>query len=189
MASLPSFVDLMASLGLGQKERPSSKSTSSPHLTQHLISPLAARCHPDTFPRNPTVHKQRMRRFSPYSLVDPLKRHGSFPSTPTPEPKQHRCHSPDKGRRNLAHPINFFDPMADLDANAPISIYVRRKTSGGSNQSSTTSHESDDGLDTQVPCIPILPSLLPNDSCITNSATPATSSASNREAQPKPFTC
>ena len=104
MTSLPSFVDLMASLGLEQKEYASSKSTSSPHLTPPA-SPFMARRYSTPFLRNSTIQKQRICRFSPYSMVDvrtynlfpnntistlqqPPKRRGNLSSTPTPEPEQ-----------------------------------------------------------------------------------------------------
>ncbi|KAF8351297.1 hypothetical protein F5887DRAFT_936810, partial [Amanita rubescens] len=161
MTSLPSFVDLMASLGLEQQnEYIASKSSTSPHHTPPL-SPFVARTHSVPF-RNLTIQRQR---YSPYSPTTLPMRRGSLSTTPTPEPDQavskHRSLPINKSH----HSINFIDSTSEADANAPISRYVRRKRSSSSLTSSTLPRKSkNNGGDVRLPCIPPLPSLLPSNS-------------------------
>jgi len=157
MASLPSFVDLMASLGFEQEcQSPSSsRSTSPPSL------------------RDTTTHKQGNCRYSPYSSVLPHKRRESLSSSPTSgsESSDSRCRrrsrqSLDMDKVDSTQLITFnpADSTLDLAANAPISIYVRKRNSGGSLTSSTCSREWNCDAGILLPRIPVMPPLLPDKS-------------------------
>ncbi|KAM6495731.1 hypothetical protein JOM56_008437 [Amanita muscaria] len=167
MTALPSFVDLMSSLGLEQEPHPPlslPKSPRSPPSTPP-DSPISDR-HP-TSPRSrrdATQNKQGSRRFSPYS---PALRRGNLSSKSTPEPEQ-RDQKHRRQSKELLEPesdpscgltADSSDTSSDLNVDAPISIYVRKRRSGGCLTSLTYREwNSDTGI--LLPCIPVMPPLL-----------------------------
>ncbi|KAK2466348.1 hypothetical protein APHAL10511_001990 [Amanita phalloides] len=122
MTSLPSFVDLMASLGLEQKEHPTSKPSSLLYSAPPTLSMTRSHSAPS---RHPTIQKQR---YSPYFSAAAPKRRGSLSSAtlgPEQTLRRHdRCQSVGVGKQNSVYQAtNFIDSTSDAGANAPISTY------------------------------------------------------------------
>jgi hypothetical protein len=124
MATLPSFVELMSSLGL---DKPANTSP----LSSPPSSPRPARSQ-----SIPSLRDLRLSRYSPYGTAIPAKRRGSLPSSlPTsdmdsdmrPSPPSS---SPRHSRKRIVNhlSVNVYDSTTDLAANTPISSYVRRKS-------------------------------------------------------------
>ncbi|KAF8914102.1 hypothetical protein CPB84DRAFT_1758410 [Gymnopilus junonius] len=185
MASLPSFVELMASLGLEQsttapaREEPSSPKPPSSPSSPRLGSSLASSRSSSSPSIREIASRHRVSRFSPYSpAVSVSRRRGSwssvssssdFESSPLsatfhipPHPASSRLR---RYRNKLT--INTYDSSSDINANTPISTYVRRKTPGTS-PTSPTFNLSDSGYESSSPTppmpfsIPSLPVLLPH---------------------------
>ncbi|KAF8897358.1 hypothetical protein BD779DRAFT_369631 [Infundibulicybe gibba] len=184
MTTLPSFEELMASLGLDQavntsvqslSPRPSPSPPPRPSSTR-TISP--ARSNTST-PVRDNISIRRVARYTPYSPPFPSPRRGSLSSlsasaetqrSPTrsqstspripSSPLQRRRSS--KSGRGLT--VNVYGSRTDLAANTPISIYVRRKTPGTSPTSPTFPRElrCDSPGDQARPfTLPTLPPLFP----------------------------
>ncbi|KAJ4472306.1 hypothetical protein J3R30DRAFT_3709761 [Lentinula aciculospora] len=183
MTTLPSFVELMASLGInataGQPEQDGHlSSSSSPSSSPKLLGVAAPSLRSKS---SPSLRDQRYRsrpaRYSPYSFTftssrrrgsvsshssssssdmdDMSSRSGSCSPTLQPSPRL-RKRAPNK----LA--VNVFGSSPDLSANTPISSYVRRKTPGTSPLLPSFPRESDDSREFSKPfIIPALPSFLP----------------------------
>ncbi|KAG6885351.1 hypothetical protein C0993_002827 [Termitomyces sp. T159_Od127] len=156
MTSLPSFVELMASLGLDQTTKipdlqPHS-ALSSPSTSPQLIGagmPMRSRSKSSQSLRDSS--RTRVARYSPYSSTIPSSRRDSISSVSSLEHEQSptRAISPSKPtspRRVSRRPannlsINIYGSASDLAVNTPISSYVRRKTPGASPTSPTFPHE------------------------------------------------
>ncbi|KAK0468032.1 uncharacterized protein EV420DRAFT_441769 [Desarmillaria tabescens] len=168
MTTLPSFVELISTLGVDSASKALDHSASSPRSSRSasphsLYSPISS--------RDRSVRHTSQARYSPYSPTLSSRR-GSVSSSST------SSSSPDLERRVLPnHPgsprirkrkdnkltVNVFGSSTDLSATTPISIYVRRKTPGAS---PTTSIFVPDSRDTSATyghllTLPTLPSLLP----------------------------
>ncbi|KAG5723585.1 hypothetical protein E4T56_gene18137 [Termitomyces sp. T112] len=162
MTSLPSFVELMASLGLDQStktsdHRPQSQSAlSSPSTSPRLIGAgIHSRSRSTQSLRESS--RSRTTRYSPYSPVIPTPRRDSLSSASScslqrdQSPVRAISSSPrDASPRRFSRrstnnlSVNVYGSASDLAANTPISSYVRRKTPGASPTSPTFSHESRD---------------------------------------------
>ncbi|KAG6837941.1 hypothetical protein H0H93_008335 [Arthromyces matolae] len=146
MASLPSFVELMASLGLNQTTKtpdyPSKSTFSSPSASPRLIGaamPSHSRSKSTQSLRD-SASRAKISRYSPYS-TNVTDIHQSM--------------------NELS--VNVYGSVSDLAANTPISSYVRRKTPGGSPTSPTfSSHERDDSPPPPTPLIPVTVPTIPN---------------------------
>ncbi|PPQ74909.1 hypothetical protein CVT26_011404 [Gymnopilus dilepis] len=160
MASLPSFVELMASLGLEQSTTaPARENSSSPQPpsspgSPHLGSTSLASSRSNSSPSlRDMAARHRVSRFSPYSPV-------TFHIPPRPAPSRLRRY-----RNKLT--VHTYDSSSDFNANTPISTYVRRRTPGTS-PTSPTFNLSDSGYESSAPTppmpfsIPSLPMLLPH---------------------------
>jgi len=176
MTTLPSFVELMSSLGLDQRTPPppaGSPHSSSPPSPSVPPSLTESRSSPSL--RDTGLSRNRLARYSPYSPVFLSRRRGSLSSLSSsssdyerPSPRAYstspRPSSPllrRRANRNLT--VNVYGSTTDLSANTPISIYVRRKTPGASPTSSTFSRE-DLGSPMASPMpftLPTLPLLFP----------------------------
>ncbi|KAG6890907.1 hypothetical protein C0995_000864 [Termitomyces sp. Mi166 len=153
MTSLPSFVELMASLGLDQTtkspdHRPQS-TFSSPSASPRLMGagmPMRSRS------KSTQSLKESKRDRSPMRAISPSS----------------RSVSPPRFSRRSANKlsVNPYGSASDLAANTPISSYVRRKTPGASPTSPTFPHESRDSLPiSPMPMtVPTLPAFWPNSS-------------------------
>ncbi|KIM45988.1 hypothetical protein M413DRAFT_23782 [Hebeloma cylindrosporum] len=183
MASLPSFVELMASLGLEQaapapvvERSPSPAPPSSPGSPRTGSPNLPARSSSSPSLRDMAT-RPRISRFSPYSHPASFtRRRGSlssvssssdFESSPLSAtffiPARPTSSRPRRYRNKLT--INTYGSSSDLNANTPISTYVRRKTPGTSPTSPTFNPDS--GYESSEPTampfsIPSLPVLLPH---------------------------
>ncbi|KAJ3504988.1 hypothetical protein NLJ89_g7653 [Agrocybe chaxingu] len=182
MAALPSFVELMASLGLEQRAAPSRPEQSpSPPPPSSPDSPrIASRGAPTKSSSNPslreTATRHRVSRFSPYSpVVSFTRRRGSLSSVSSSDfdssplsatfsiPPRPTATRPRKYRNKLT--VTTYESSSDLAADTPISTYVRRKTPGTSPTSPTFHRDS--GYESSSPTpmpfsIPSLPVLLPH---------------------------
>ncbi|KAJ7667826.1 hypothetical protein DFH06DRAFT_230664 [Mycena polygramma] len=187
MTTLPSFVELMSSLGLDQtapapesaSPSPRSSPSSSPRMPSVTPpSPTKSRSSPSL--RDAGASRNRLARYSPYSPVFQSSRRGSLSSVsssssdyerPTVRAYSTSPHPPSSPRSRKRHgnnlTVNVYGSNTDLSANTPISTYVRRKTPGASPTSPTFPREGVDSL-TDSPSaspmpfsIPTLPSLFP----------------------------
>ncbi|KAJ7507593.1 hypothetical protein B0H11DRAFT_131652 [Mycena galericulata] len=185
MTTLPSFVELMSSLGLEQtapapepstSSSPRSSPSSSPRMPSVTPpSPTKSRSSPSL--RDAGAYRNRLARYSPYSPVFQLSsRRGSLSSVsssssdyerPTVRAYSTSPHPPSSPRARKRHgnnlSVNVYGSNSDLSANTPISTYVRRKTPGASPTSPTFPREAlDSPSDSPMPfSIPMLPSLFP----------------------------
>ncbi|TFK29302.1 hypothetical protein FA15DRAFT_610416 [Coprinopsis marcescibilis] len=177
--SLPSFVELMASLGLEQKptvdDKPQSPDPqSSPKLDADRTAPSPVKAKSSPSLRD-IATRQKTSRYSPYSPVLPTRRRGSLSSvsssssgdaSPTNEAFVTRPRSPRTRRHRNPLCLNIYGSTSDLPANMPISTYVRRKTPATTPTSPTFPRETGGDSTSDIPMpltIPVLPSaLLPN---------------------------
>ncbi|KAJ7047541.1 hypothetical protein C8F04DRAFT_11989 [Mycena alexandri] len=185
MTTLPSFVELMSSLGLDQTAPAPENSTSSSPRSSPSSSPRM----PSVTPPSPTksrsspslrdagASRNRLARYSPYSPVFQSSRRGSLSSVsssssdyerPTVRAYSTSPHPPSSPRSRKRHgnnlTVNVYGSSSDLSANTPISTYVRRKTPGASPTSPTFPREAQDYSPSSSPMpfsIPTLPSLFP----------------------------
>ncbi|KAF9483998.1 hypothetical protein BDN70DRAFT_928790 [Pholiota conissans] len=187
MASLPSFVELMASLGLEQssaapavERSPSPTPISTPgspcSTENHLeLPPMRSSSSPSLSLKEATKH--RVSRYSPYSAaVSFTKRRDSlssvssssdFESSPLSAtfflPNRPTTSRPRRYRNKPS--VHAYGSSSDLAADTPISTYVRRKTPGTSPTSPTFSRDSgyESSSPEQMPfTIPTLPVLFPH---------------------------
>ncbi|KAH8834112.1 hypothetical protein DL96DRAFT_1703741 [Flagelloscypha sp. PMI_526] len=185
MTSLPSFVELMATLGLESKQDSTSEHSSSPFSSPSCSPRLSVTAPSPTHTRsrsNPNAReasiamRARSARFSPYAPNNTSGRRGSTASASDFEPPNRALSSSPRSRRlrriASAHlTVNVYDSASDLSANTPISSYVRRKTPGGSPTGSIfSSHSSNSSSRNESPShspslmpfsIPTLPTLIP----------------------------
>jgi len=181
MASLPSFVELMASLGLDSKATSTPQSEqlpSSPALPDSprmrlVKSPARASSNPSL---RETATRQYASRYSPYSpAFTSHRRRGSqssissssdFESSPLspsfPSPTRPTLSRSRRYRNKLT--INTYGSSSDINGETPISTYVRRKSP---NHSPTSPNfNPDSGYESSSPpmpfSIPSLPMLLPH---------------------------
>ncbi|KAK7061589.1 hypothetical protein R3P38DRAFT_662922 [Favolaschia claudopus] len=188
MTTLPSFVELMESLGLDQSSpvparaassSPRSSPSSSPRMPSITPpSPVKSRSSPSL--RDAGASRNRLARFSPYSPVFPSSsRRGSLSSVsstsssdyerPTIRAYSTSPHPPSSPRSRKRHgnklTVNVYGSTGDLAANTPISSYVRRKTPGASPLASPTSPifpRDESPSSSPMPfTIPTLPALFP----------------------------
>ncbi|KAJ7068109.1 hypothetical protein C8F01DRAFT_591093 [Mycena amicta] len=175
--TLPSFVELMASLGLdpAQERSPSSSPSSSPRVPSVTPpSPSKSRSNPSL--RDAAASRNRLARYSPYS-PQLSERRGSLSSLsssssdyerPTVRAYSTSPHPPSSPRARRRHgnnlTVNVFGSSTNLAANTPISSYVRRKTPGASPTSPSFPREPQDYSPSASPMpfsIPTLPPLFP----------------------------
>lgn len=181
MNSLPSFVELMASLGLERSasalQAPRS-TTPSPRLENvHPSSPTRSRSSPSL---RESASRHRVTRYSPYSPSITSNRRGSISSisssssddlSPSSNTFPTSTLSSLRARRSRNKLfISVYGSTSDLPADTPISTYVRRKNPGLSPTSPTFSSSDPHFTPPMLPLtLPILPTLLPNsassDSC------------------------
>ncbi|KAJ7591232.1 hypothetical protein C8J56DRAFT_1047443 [Mycena floridula] len=184
MTTLPSFVELMATLGLDPVTRmpgqgsPHSSPLSSPKLLGlPTSSPTRSRSSPSL--RGQTIQRSKVARYSPYSSTFLAPRRGSTSSSSSssPSPELERLslraystspqppRSPRLRRRvDNKLTVNVFESTSDLSANTPISSFVRRKTPGVSPISPTFSMDSTSESPAGSPMpftLPTLPSFFP----------------------------
>ncbi|TFK43349.1 hypothetical protein BDQ12DRAFT_674822 [Crucibulum laeve] len=185
MTTLPSFVELMASLGLEQKPQVDKQSPSpspSPSVSPRLVnggapsSPTRSKSSPSL--RDLSVSRNRVARYSPYSPAVSFTRRGSLSSVSSSSSSEYD-RSPTHHKFSSSPPplslrarrsgnklsINVYGSNGDLPANMPISSYVRRKTPGASPTSPTfpREHRPESPATPPLPLgVPILPTLLPN---------------------------
>ncbi|TFK76085.1 hypothetical protein BDN72DRAFT_365827 [Pluteus cervinus] len=183
--TLPSFVELMASLGLEQAagksetipSSPRSSPPSSPRsLNQPAQSPTRARSNSSL--RDTSISHYRVARYSPYTPTFPTSdRRGSASSiSSVSSTSSEREGSPfssysssprlaSKMPRRHKLSIRLYGSASELPANTPISTYVRRKTPGTSPTSPTFPHGSRDGTspsNSPMPfSLPTLPPMFP----------------------------
>ncbi|KAF9057749.1 hypothetical protein BJ165DRAFT_1521100 [Panaeolus papilionaceus] len=183
MSALPSFVELMASLGLEQTnpEPAPEQSPSPPPPPASPGSPCSlSKNSPARSCSSPALRdvatRHRLSRFSPYSpAVSFTKRRGSLSSVSSSDFESSPLSAtfsiptrPEVSRRRYRNKltVNTYGSSTDLTANTPISTYVRRKTPGTSPTSPTFSRDS--GYESSSPTtampfsIPSLPVLLPS---------------------------
>ncbi|KIY49525.1 hypothetical protein FISHEDRAFT_72844 [Fistulina hepatica ATCC 64428] len=142
---LPSFIELMASLGLDAVQptkscmKPSSCSPCSTPARSPRLSPTrghSARSKSITSARELTALRNRAARYAPYSPPHSTvnSRRGSISSVTSSSSQESETRAPLRVRRNAAGrlTVNVYDSTPDLSATAPISTYVRRKTPGAS---------------------------------------------------------
>jgi hypothetical protein len=181
MASLPSFVELMASLGLEQTkatplvEQSPSPQPPSPRPCKGSISgPVRSSSSPSL---REMASRHRVSRFSPYTpALSSTRRRGSLSSVSSSSdfdspPLSATLAVPSRSTRSRPRryfnklTVNTYGSSSDLNADTPISTYVRRKTPGTSPSSPSFSRDS--GYESSSPTpmpftIPSLPVLLPN---------------------------
>ncbi|KAJ7276238.1 hypothetical protein B0H12DRAFT_1227410 [Mycena haematopus] len=186
MTTLPSFVELMSSLGLDQTAPAPERSTSSSPRSSPSSSPRM----PSVIPPSPTksrsspslrdagASRNRLARYSPYSPVFPLSsRRGSLSSVSSNSSSEYdrptaRAYStsprpPSSPRARKRHgnnlTVNVYGSSGDLSATTPISTYVRRKTPGASPTSPIFPRDAQESPSASpMPfSIPTLPSLFP----------------------------
>ncbi|EKM80215.1 hypothetical protein AGABI1DRAFT_127895 [Agaricus bisporus var. burnettii JB137-S8] len=170
MTSLPSFIELMESLGLEHRHSPSpelSPSPSpeySPSSSPHIMAPSRARSSPSLKDLSP---RRQTSRYSPYSSSS---RRGSTSSSSDFECSKRQLPSPlvsslrDRRSRNQLT-VNVYGSTSDLPAYAPISSYVRRKTPGASPTSPTfPRHVGYESVDITLPMVPSFPNSASTDS-------------------------
>ncbi|KAJ7228829.1 hypothetical protein GGX14DRAFT_615385 [Mycena pura] len=189
--TLPSFVELMTTLGIDQaapipeqaasSSSPRDSPASSPRVPSVTPpSPTKSRSSPSL--RDALASRNRLARYSPYS-PQLSERRGSLSSLsstssdyerPTVRAYSTSPHPPSSPRARKRHGknliVNVYGSNPDLPANTPISSYVRRKTPGASPTSPTFPRDRDRDRDTQeyspsaspMPfSIPTLPALFP----------------------------
>lgn len=175
--SLPSFVELMASLGLEQK----STATDTTIKVSEPSPPASPRLEGEQLESRQRANslrdlsRQKTSRYSPYSSALPTGRRGSLSSvsssssaelSPTQESFGRRSRSPRNRRHRNQLCLNLYgDSSYDLQANMPISTYVRRKSPNNSPTSPSFIRDSDcESIAIPQPlALPVLPSaLLPN---------------------------
>ncbi|KAH6915250.1 hypothetical protein BKA70DRAFT_571325 [Coprinopsis sp. MPI-PUGE-AT-0042] len=171
--TLPSFVELMASLGLEQK--PTAPDTITVSEPSPPASPKLESEQLDSRQRANSLRdmsRQKSPRYSPYSSAFPTGRRGSLSSvsssssgelSPAQESFGHRSRSPRNRRHRNQLCLNLYgDSSYDLQANMPISTYVRRKSPNASPTSPTFFRDSDPETNSipQPLTIPVLPSAL-----------------------------
>nr|GAT53982.1 predicted protein [Mycena chlorophos] len=171
--TLPSFVELMATLGLDQTQdrSPASSPSSSPRvLSVAPPSPSKSRSSPSL--RDAAAGRNRLARYSPYS-PQLSERRGSVSSSSSSDYERPMTraystspHPPSSPRARRRHgnklTVNVFGSNTDLAM--PISSYVRRKTPGASPTSPTFPREPQDSSPSGSPMpfsIPTLPALFP----------------------------
>ncbi|KAK0498472.1 hypothetical protein EDD18DRAFT_1351158 [Armillaria luteobubalina] len=164
MTTLPSFVELISTLGVDSASKaldhsPRSSRSASPHS---LYSPTSS--------RDRSVRYMSQARYSPYSPTHSSRRGSVSSSSTSSSPDLEWCVLPNhpgspriRKRRDNKLTVNVFGSSTDLSATTPISIYVRRKTPGAS---PTTSIFVPDSRDTSpsfghLLTLPTLPSLFP----------------------------
>ncbi|KAF9469064.1 hypothetical protein BDZ94DRAFT_1245278 [Collybia nuda] len=184
MTTLPSFVELMASLGLEASTKildqmPSTRSSPSSSPRPAIITaPLYSRSKSTQSLRDASTTRQRVARYTPYSPVLSSARRGSLSSLSSTSSEIDRSplracstsprttSSPRLSRRSLNKlSVNIYGSVSDLAANTPISTYVRRKTPGASPTSPTFPHEGRNYTRSESPmpvAVPTLPALLPS---------------------------
>ncbi|KAF8076207.1 hypothetical protein FPV67DRAFT_403045 [Lyophyllum atratum] len=183
MTSLPSFVELMASLGLDQTintpDQMPKSSLSSPSASPRLMGaamPLHSRSKSTQSLREST--RSKVARYSPYSPYSPVfsaSRRGSLSSVSSCSLERDcsplraissspRAASAPRLSRRSANKlsVNVYGSVSDLAANTPISSYVRRKTPGTSPTSPTFPQESRDSPPPMPVTVPTLPAFWPN---------------------------
>lgn len=172
MTTLPSFVELMGSLGLDHVVVAQDYSThSSPAPSLRLGKPRHIRSKSTQCLRETNISRQRVVRYSPYSPALSVTRRGSLSSSSSPEldwaslrassTSPHPKSSPRLSRRSYEQ--SSIDVYGSASANTPISSYVRRKTPGTSPTSPTFPRESPYDSDTasrNVVTVPTLPTLI-----------------------------
>ncbi|KIJ70279.1 hypothetical protein HYDPIDRAFT_23403 [Hydnomerulius pinastri MD-312] len=184
MAALPSFIELMASLGLDGDVKPSPpritttrsrsgscSSVSSITSSNRDYSPISPSFNlsSESFTRDMEADRRhgpaRLRavRYSPYISASSSARQGSSTSlTIFPEEQEsgrrstspHLSSSPGRHRPS---PLQFAKKTRELHASTPISSYVRRKTPQNSPTAATFSHR----IPVERPEVITLPSLMP----------------------------
>ncbi|KAJ7368147.1 hypothetical protein DFH08DRAFT_830518 [Mycena albidolilacea] len=182
MTTLPSFVELMESLGLDAPQHdtsssPRSSPSSSPRMPSVTPpSPTKSRSSPSL--RDPGASRNRLARYSPYSPVFQLSsRRGSLSSVSSNSSSDYERptraystspHPPSSPRARKRHgnnlTVNVYGSSGDLSANTPISTYVRRKTPGASPTSPIFPRDALEESPSASPMpftIPTLPSLFP----------------------------
>jgi hypothetical protein len=177
--TLPSFVELMETLGIDPVTRipEQSSSRSSPSSPQLLalptLSPSRSRSSPSL--RDPSMSRSKGARYSPYApTVVPASRRGSVSSSSSSSPELERTSlraysasprlSSPRLRRRIDNKltVNVFGSSSDLSANTPISSFVRRKTPGVSPTSPTFLAESPTASPSTMPfSLPTLPPFFP----------------------------
>jgi len=172
MTTLPSFVQLMGSLGLDHVVVKQDQSTHSSPATSHRPGkPQHMRSKSTQCFRETSITRPRVVRYSPYLSAVSVTRRGSLSSSSSPELDRTQSRasstspsSPHLSRRsNEKSSIDVYGSVTDLSANTPISSYVRRKTPCGSPTSPTFPRESQYDSDTafrDVVTVPILPTLI-----------------------------
>jgi hypothetical protein len=162
--TLPSFVDLMASLGLDQaahQPEPSSpsprSSPTSPAFAHRRLpdSVSRVRSQPSLRERNDGSRVPRVTRYSPYSGMSTSRR-GSTSSTSAFSPDNKSLVRPlstsprlEPLRRRTAGgrlTVNQYESTSDLNADTPISTYIRKRTPGASPTSSDFSSATGDNM-------------------------------------------
>ncbi|KAF5388204.1 hypothetical protein D9615_000229 [Tricholomella constricta] len=182
MTALPSFVELMASLGLDQNTKTPDQTPKSSHSSPSASPRLAGAVVP-LHSRSKSIQslressRPRVARYSPYSPVLATSRRGSLSSVSScslerdPSPLRafssppRSASSPRFSRRPMNKlSVNVYGSASDLAANTPISSYVRRKTPGASPTSPTFSQGSRDSppASPMPVTVPTLPTLWPN---------------------------
>ncbi|KAF8974398.1 hypothetical protein BDZ97DRAFT_19252 [Flammula alnicola] len=204
MASLPSFVELMASLGLEQTtadpvvERSPSpvppSSPGSPRSVGSMNGPTRSSSSPSL---REVASRHRVSRYSPYSPAVPFtRRRGSLSSASSSSessplsatffiPTRPTSSRPRRYRNKLT--INIYGSSSDLAADTPISTYVRRKTPGTSPTSPTFNRDSgyeSSSPDTMPFSIPSLPVLLPHSASSDSFPNTPTSDADMADSSP-----
>ncbi|KAF5393871.1 hypothetical protein D9757_000187 [Collybiopsis confluens] len=186
MTTLPSFVELMASLGINATSEhsedqtvPSSSSSSpspSPSPKSPGLSPTSLRSKSSPSLRD-QASRPRLARYSPYSSTFiSARRRGSVSSvsssssssdTDGVSERSSSCSptlcAPSPRHRKRRHNkliVNIYGSSTDLSANTPISTYVRRKTPGTSPSSPSFPRELREFSKPFI--IPSLPAFLPN---------------------------
>ncbi|KAF7301423.1 hypothetical protein MIND_00707600 [Mycena indigotica] len=200
--TLPSFVELMASLGLDQAQdrSPSSSPSSSPRATPP--SPSKSRSNPSL--RDSAASRNRLARYNPYS-PKLSERRGSLSSLSSSSSSDYERpivraystspHPPSSPRARRRHgnklTVNVFGSNSDLAANTPISSYVRRKTPGASPTSPTFPREALDYSPSSSPMpfsIPTLPTLFPRSASSESFPLTPNSDISSTNNSPNPVT-
>lgn len=199
MSSLPSFVELMSSLGLEQVEQaPTADQSPSPQSSappSPVVGCKNAPTRSSTSPSREAATRHHISRYSPYSrAVSVTRRRGSLSSVSSSSdfessPMNTTFSIPSRPRprktRNKRLAVNIYGSSSDLAADTPISTYVRRKTPGTSPTSPTFNRDS--GYEsspepTAMPfSIPSLPVLLPNSS--SSEFNPSTINTSDSELE------
>ncbi|KAF5322179.1 hypothetical protein D9619_000849 [Psilocybe cf. subviscida] len=183
--ALPSFIELMASLGLEQRSsgspsierspspQPRSTPSSSPRSVGSLSLPTRSSSSPAL---KELIGRHRTSRYSPYypgmcytRRRDSISSNSSasdFESSPISPTFITAASCRTRRYRNKLS-VNTYGSSSDLAADTPISTYVRRKTPGSSPTSPTFARDS--GYESSSPdpmpfSIPSLPVLIPQSS-------------------------